>query len=80
MAAPTTEYPTEPDAVAPAPVAPVAPARAVVSLDEDDQPRALWERAVGWAIVAICTWLVFCIIDPAHHWSLIPGHLRFGDL
>ena len=36
------------------------------SLDEDDQPRALWERAIGWAVVALCTWLVFCIIDPAH--------------
>ena len=50
------------------------------SLDEDDQPRALWERATGWAIVAICTWLVFCIIDPAHHWTLVPGNFRFGDL
>ncbi len=50
------------------------------SLNEDDQPRALWERAIGWAVVALCTWLVFCIIDPAHSWSLIPSHFRFGDL
>ncbi|MDQ1457227.1 MAG: hypothetical protein QOH28_2847 [Actinomycetota bacterium] len=57
-----------------------APARVGRSLDEDDQPRALWERATGWAIVAICTWLVFCIIDPAHHWTLVPGNFRFGDL
>lgn len=64
----------------PPPVAAEAPVRAPVSLDEDDQPRALWERAIGWAVVAICTWLVFCIIDPAHNWSVIPGHLRFGDL
>jgi hypothetical protein len=78
VAAPTKETPTEsgPETT----IASPAPSRARVSLDEDDQPRALWERAIGWAIVAICTWLVFCIIDPAHNWSLIPGHLRFGDL
>jgi hypothetical protein len=34
------------------------------SLDEDDRPRALWERAIGWGIVAIATLLVFLILDP----------------
>ena len=64
VAAPTTESPTEPEA-ADTPVLDEAPARAEVSLEEDDQPRALWERAIGWAVVALCTWLVFTIIDPA---------------
>ncbi len=58
----------------------VAPVGAPRSLDEDDQPRALWERAMGWTIVVVCTFLVFCIIDPAHHWTLAPGNFRFGDL
>lgn len=57
-----------------------APAPVGTSLDEDDQPRALWERATGWAVVVICTWLVFCIIDPSHHWTLDPANFRFGDL
>ena len=47
-------------------------------MDEDDQPRARWERAIGWAIVVICTFIVFCILTPGHNWSLT--HLRFGDL
>ncbi len=62
-------------------------------LDEDDQPRALWERAIGWAIVALATWLVFCVLDANHDWGLhvklahgfIPtgihfSHFRFGDI
>jgi hypothetical protein len=49
-------------------------------LDEDDQPRALWERAIGWAIVAIATWLVWNVLDAHHHWSLLPWRIRFGDL
>jgi hypothetical protein len=61
-------------------VAHVAPVRPPASLDEDDRPRALWERAIGWAIIAVCTFLVFCIVDPAHHWTLNPGSFRFGDL
>jgi len=80
VAAPTTESPTEPEAPATdVPEAPVA-APVVVSLDEDDQPRALWERAMGWAIVALCTWLVFTIIDPAHSFTLNLSHFHFGDL
>jgi hypothetical protein len=47
-------------------------------MDEDDQPRALWERAIGWVIVGICTFIVFSILTPGHNWSLT--HLAFGDL
>ncbi len=83
VAAPTTEPETEtttaPEAVA-AETAAGRPVRTVAPLDEDDQPRALWERAAGWVIVAICTFLVFSIIDPAHHWTLSPGSFKFGDL
>ena len=61
-------------------IAPEVPAGTGVSLDEDEHPRALWERATGWLIVAICTWLVFCIIDPNHNWTLALTHFRFGDL
>ena len=74
MAAPTTAI--DPEATS----ARAAPPRAEESLDEDDRPRALWERATGWVIVAICTWLVFCIMDAGHHWTLVPGNFRFGDL
>jgi hypothetical protein len=49
-------------------------------LDEDDQPRARWERAIGWGIVAIATWLVFCLLDANHNWTIHLGHFRFGDL
>ncbi len=49
-------------------------------LDEDDQPRALWERAIGWGIVAVATWLVFCVLDSNHTWTIHPNHFRFGDL
>jgi hypothetical protein len=45
----------------------------VDKLDEDDQPRALWERAVGWGIVAIATILVFNVLNAGHNW----GHLQF---
>jgi hypothetical protein len=79
VAAPTTESPTEPEE-AETTVADEEPARAVVSLEEDDQPRALWERAMGWAIVALCTWLVFTIIDPAHNFTFHLSHFQFGDL
>ena len=34
------------------------------TLDEDDTPRALWERAVGWGIVAICIIIVLQIVNP----------------
>lgn len=60
--------------------APAPPILAPRSLDEDDQPRALWERAMGWAVVVVCTFLVLCIIDPAHHWTWNPAQFRFGDL
>jgi len=49
-------------------------------LDENDEPRALWERAAGWIIVALCTILVFNILDAGHNWSLVPWHIQFGDL
>src|SRR5689334_21456450 len=35
------------------------------SLDEDDVPRALWERAVGWAIIAACMVVVALILHPS---------------
>ena len=49
-------------------------------MDEDDQPRELWERAIGWAIVAVCTIIVFAILTPAHNWTLHLSHFAFGDL
>ena len=49
-------------------------------LDEDDQPRARWERAVGWGIVAVATWLVFCLLDSNHNWTIHFSDWRFGDL
>jgi hypothetical protein len=54
------------------------PRRRAPVMDEDDQPRALWERAIGWAIVGICTFIVFSILTPGHNWSLT--NLAFGDL
>jgi hypothetical protein len=69
-----------------------APAPLVESVfDEDDRPRARWERAVGWVIVAIATWLVFSILDSNHNWTVQLGlwgpipypdfsGWRFGDL
>ncbi len=74
VAAPTTESEAVTSDAHPAPV------RAPGALDEDDQPRARWERAVGWTVIVVCTFLVFCIIDPAHHWTLNPTQFRFGDL
>jgi hypothetical protein len=59
------------------------------SLEEDDQQRALWERAIGWGIVAVCTWLAFNVLDSNHDWLVhfgngFPwlhfGSFRFGDL
>ena len=49
-------------------------------LDEDDQPRARWERAIGWGIVAVATWLVFDLLDSNHYWTLHFSQFRFGDL
>ncbi len=74
VAAPTTE--TE----AVTAIVHEAPARPGPTLDEDDQPRALWERALGWLVVAVCTWLVFCIIDPNHNFTPALNHFKFGDL
>jgi hypothetical protein len=48
------------------------------SLEEDDQPRSRWERAVGWVIVGLCTWAVFNILAAGHDWSL--QHFRWGAL
>ncbi|HWS47905.1 MAG TPA: hypothetical protein VN636_18730 [Acidimicrobiia bacterium] len=70
-------------------IAPEALPQVSHPLEEDDEPRALWERLVGWAIVAVCTWLVFCILNPGmqvgpHHFrfDLFPTDWRwqFGDL
>jgi hypothetical protein len=44
-------------------------------LDEDDQPRARWERIIGWTIVALATWLVFCVLDANHDWGI---HLKLA--
>jgi hypothetical protein len=57
-----------------------ASVEAALLLDEEDEPRALWERAAGWIIVALCTLLVFNILDSGHHWSLLPWNIQFGDL
>src|SRR5258705_3131211 len=65
------------DALSPDPQA-IAPRTGETVMDEDDQPRARWERAIGWAIVGICTFIVFSILTPGHNWSLT--HLQFGDL
>src|SRR6478736_2634507 len=59
------------------------------SFEEDDQPRARWERWIGWGIVAICTWLAFNVLNSNHDWFIhfgngFPwihfGHFKFGDL
>jgi hypothetical protein len=68
-----------------------APAGPGLSLDDDrdanDEPRALWERAAGWIIVAICTLLVFNILAAGHDWGIHFSHnsihfsaIQFGDL
>jgi len=49
-------------------VAPEVPPAVAHGLDEDDRPRARWERAMGWGIVALCTWLVFNILAANHDW------------
>jgi hypothetical protein len=49
------------------------------TLDEDDVPRARWERAVGWAIVGACTLVVLWIMSAGLQlWPL--GDIHFGDL
>src|SRR5262245_6363944 len=53
VAAPTTSVPTSTGSSRP------------LSLDEDDAPRALWQRAVGWAIVAICVVLALLVLHPS---------------
>lgn len=63
------------------PAAPIAPpaapkARRVRNqLDEDDQPRARWELAIGYAIVIASTLVVFYIINPG---LLRPYSWRFN--
>ena len=60
-------------------------------LDEDTQPRARWERAVGWAIVIVATILAWNVLDANHNWghfeligNVIPWWsfhgFKFGDL
>jgi hypothetical protein len=49
-------------------------------MDEDDQPRARWERAVGWGIVGVCTLMVFSILTPGHNWTWYLPDFQFGDL
>ncbi len=62
-----------------------------VTRDEDDQTRARWERSIGWAIVAIATFLVFALLDSHHNFghfkwqsNVLPwwnfSHFRWGDL
>ncbi|MDQ1511735.1 MAG: hypothetical protein QOG50_3579 [Actinomycetota bacterium] len=73
------ERPGDPESVADTSLDPeVEPRTPGLVMDEDDQPRALWERAIGWVIVGICTFIVFSILTPGHNWSLT--HLAFGDL
>jgi hypothetical protein len=43
----------------------VARSRRPVTLDEDDAPRALWERAVGWVIVGVCVVLAVWVLHPS---------------
>ncbi len=47
-----------------------------LDLNEDDRPRARWERSIGWVIVAVCTFAAIAIIDP--HAGVWPP--RFGWL
>jgi hypothetical protein len=42
-------------------------------LDEDDQPRARWERSIGWGIVVIATILAWNVLDANHNW----GHFEW---
>ena len=47
------------------------------SVDESGERGALWERAIGWIVVALCTLMVFAIIDP--HTQLWPiWDVHFG--
>jgi hypothetical protein len=50
------------------------------TLDDDGQPRARWERWVGWGVVAVCIWLVWCALDAHHDWGVDIqfGHGLFG--
>jgi hypothetical protein len=56
------------------------PLDAGIPFEENGEPRALWERIAGWVIVAICTVLVFNILDAGHNWTLHLAHFQFGDL
>ena len=58
----------------------VEPSRVVRRCDEDDRPRARWERAIGWAIVAICIVVVVCDHQPGHAALAALGPRTFGDL
>lgn len=48
-------------------------------MEEDDQPRALWERAIGWGILGVCTFIVFSILTPGHDWIVHLDHPRFWE-
>jgi hypothetical protein len=77
------ERPGDPGGVGDAPSQdPVETARRTrgIVMDEDDQPRARWERAVGWAIVGICTFIVISILTPGHNWTWHLSNFAFGDL
>jgi len=93
MTAPTTTSDVDPDSLATA--APAAAGEVDRGLDEDDRPRARWERAIGWGIVALCTLMVFNILAANHNWAIqvslkwrpLPLHIhfhpsrfQFGDL
>jgi hypothetical protein len=57
------------------------PAGARILLEENGESRARWERIAGWIVVAICTLLVFSILDAGHNWTILhPADFRFGDL
>jgi hypothetical protein len=64
------EIPPEPQ---PAPIEEPRPAP-VEPLGEDDQPRQLWERAIGWGIVALATLLVWLILDQGIDFGLRFSH------
>jgi hypothetical protein len=75
VAAPTTDSEAETTAAREE-----APIEEELELDESGEPRALWERAAGWIIVALCTLLVFSILDSGHNWTLHLSQFQFGDL
>jgi hypothetical protein len=58
----------------------LSPVNAHAPLEEDDAPRAWWERLVGLAVVAVATYVVAAILNPGMDLWRAPWDVRFGFL